>query len=389
MAFAERRGTTWRSRFKLPDGTYGSKPGFATKQDALDYGNAQETDVRRGTFYNPRDGELTVDEWAKTWITTIDVRPSSLSNYKKRLRCQIQPRWGDVALSDITPSAVRAWEKDLRATASKNYADVVIGLFRTMLDDAVVDRKIPENPVKRPNRKRGKYRRPVQVEQLWASPEQVLRLAENARLVWGLAGYAFILTKAYTGMRQGEMYGLRRQDCALLGKPHDHTVQVDWQYQYVDGKPEFIEPKYESRRRLVIPPFLADLLSMVLASHTEDFVFVSPKGSSMLCTDFSTYLWKPIIQGAPERKGRYARPAIPAMDDLIGLVPHGLRHGHKVWLDEDLNARVAVEVRMGHRIGGVEGTYSHVSAAMERRISETLQERWEKSVGNAEATQTG
>ncbi|MFF8912893.1 hypothetical protein ACF08M_06095 [Streptomyces sp. NPDC015032] len=61
-----------------------------------------------------------------------------------------------------------------------------------------------------------------------------------------------------------------------------------------------------------------------------------------------------------------------------------LRHGHKEWLDEDGHPRVAVETRMGHELGGVEGVYANVTPGMESRIAESLQERWEKFVGEGE-----
>jgi hypothetical protein len=62
------------------------------------------------------------------------------------------------------------------------------------------------------------------------------------------------------------------------------------------------------------------------------------------------------------------------------MVPHGLRHGHRVMLDEDGHPRVAIEARMGHDVPGVEGVYSHVTLAMELKIAETLQSRWEDSL---------
>jgi len=65
---------------------------------------------------------------------------------------------------------------------------------------------------------------------------------------------------------------------------------------------------------------------------------------------------------------------------IPAMVPHGLRHGHKVWLDEDGHPRVVVEERMGHILQGVEGVYSHVTPTMEQRVAQTLQARWERSV---------
>jgi integrase len=63
-----------------------------------------------------------------------------------------------------------------------------------------------------------------------------------------------------------------------------------------------------------------------------------------------------------------------------GLTPHGLRHGHRVALDEAGHPRVAIEERMGHEVPGVEGTYSHTTITMERKIAETLQSDWETSL---------
>lgn len=62
------------------------------------------------------------------------------------------------------------------------------------------------------------------------------------------------------------------------------------------------------------------------------------------------------------------------------LTPHGLRHGHKVWLDEDGVPAVASEERLGHELPGIIGTYSHTSPEMIRRITDSLQARWEAAL---------
>ncbi|WP_042365146.1 tyrosine-type recombinase/integrase [Streptacidiphilus neutrinimicus] len=91
----------------------------------------------------------------------------------------------------------------------------------------------------------------------------------------------------------------------------------------------------------------------------------------------------PVVDGAEaeaRRKGTKGRPELPAVPGVAGMVPHGLRHSHKVWLDEEGLPAIAVETRMGHKVHGVEGTYSHVSPEMERQIQEALQKRWKSSV---------
>lgn len=416
MGWSEKRGNSWRARFKLPDGKYDSKAGFLSKAQADAYWQAQETDVRRGDWFDPSAGDaMTFRQWADQWLETIDLAPDSEYNYGKRIR-RLNLRWGDVPLSHITTNDYLVWEKATRKELSHNYASVLVQLFRMIIEDAVAHRPplLKASPVPAVNRKRGRYVPPAREEIPTVTAEQVEQVAENARTVWGLTGYVAMLTKAYCGLRQGELYGLRREWCypnwpasdpGWTGNPGGKAAErkrvkaaqeryatmpalrVQWQHQYVkpaDGgkrQAELVPPKYGSVRDLVLPPFLAELIEQVLASHDSEWVFPSLSGGPLLLTDFSTYIWQPITQGAEERTSRsdFRRPAVPAVDGLEDAVPHWFRHAMKRWLDEDGHPRVVVETRMGHRLQGVEGTYSGVTPTMELRVAESLQKRWEKA----------
>ncbi|GAA4383995.1 hypothetical protein GCM10023088_51770 [Actinomadura verrucosospora] len=68
-------------------------------------------------------------------------------------------------------------------------------------------------------------------EKKWASPLQVLLLAERCGLLSGREDdFILIVLTAYTGMRWGEAMGLQRPYCRL-----DH-IQVDWQLTGVLGQ---------------------------------------------------------------------------------------------------------------------------------------------------------
>lgn len=415
MGWSEKRGDTWRARFKLPNGKYDSKPGFRTKDQADAYWQGQETDVRRGDYFDPTAGdEILFREWAEQWLAGLDLAPESEYGYRKRIRARLNPRWGDLPLSHITTTAYLAWEKTTRGEVSKRYAGQLAQLFRMMMDDAVTHQPpyLKTSPVPVKNRRRGRHQPPPADEVSELSVEQVALMAENARVIWGLSGYVFVLLKAFCGLRQGEMYGLRREWCYPYWPESDPgwpdnpagkvverkrqkavrdryrnmpALRVQWQHQYVtppDGGnrvPALTLPKYHSIRNLVLPQFLADLLVELLSSHDSEWVFPAVNGGPLLLTDFSTYYWRPMLEGADERVGRYARPAIEAVEGLEDAVPHWLRHAMKAWLDEDGHPRVAVEERMGHRLQGVEGVYSRTTVAMEERIARSLQERWEKA----------
>ena len=66
---------------------------------------------------------------------------------------------------------------------------------------------------------------------------------------------------------------------------------------------------------------------------------------------------------------------------------HDLRHSHKTWLIEDSIPEIAQARRLGHRIGGVRGIYSHVTPAMQHRITEALQHRWITTGSHENTTQ--
>ena len=65
---------------------------------------------------------------------------------------------------------------------------------------------------------------------------------------------------------------------------------------------------------------------------------------------------------------------------LTGLTPHGLRHGHQTWMDENRIADVLKSERMGHEVPCMRGVYSHVSPAMRAELIVALQERWTASL---------
>lgn len=398
MAFSEKRGKgrdgrmRYRGRYKLPNGRWGSvsrddqgNP-FYTARSAEQYAAGLETDVRRKAFINPRDGRMTVEEWAVHWLASIDVGPLSEKEYRLRIKNQILPEWGTVAVGDLSPTGIAAWEKRLRQQLSKNYVDGIISVFRTMLDDAVAERLLAANPVAaRKSGRRGRYAPKVKDEKVTATPRQVLLIARNGLAMRGLNEYAIVLASAYTGLRIGELAGVHRDQVELKDVGRGARLHSVQQGQYVNGAFTEIGNKYASGRSLILPPFLADLLGELMASRPEsEWVFTAPKGGRLLRGgDWYTETWHPMVSGRAPRgvmRGAKERAGVRPVLGAEGLTPHGLRHSQKVWLDEGMHPRVAVEARMGHVLPGVEGTYSHVTLKMELAIASHLQNVWEESL---------
>ena len=63
-----------------------------------------------------------------------------------------------------------------------------------------------------------------------------------------------------------------------------------------------------------------------------------------------------------------------------GLTPHGLRHSHKTLMAELGIPEVLSHDRLGHKLGGIAGLYSHVTDGMREELMGKLTDRWDKAL---------
>ena len=71
MAYAEKRGNLWRARWRAPDGTLPSKPGFTSRKAAENHGRDQEAAIRNNTYVDPKAGLITLTEWVNRWFPRL------------------------------------------------------------------------------------------------------------------------------------------------------------------------------------------------------------------------------------------------------------------------------------------------------------------------------
>jgi integrase len=225
--------------------------------------------------------------------------------------------------------------------------------------EAVHDRRIGYNPctgVKVVTR-----RAP---ERPHATPTQVNTIAARAHR---RADQILIITAAYTGMRWGELAGLARTNTHLgdaLIRVHPDVGAL----HEVAGNLYLGPPKTAgSARDIHLPPFLISLLQEVMDGHDHDQVFCGARGGYLRRSSMSRRVFGPAVNGDPRQ---HTGPVI------AGMHFHDLRHTHKTWLIEDDIPEVAQAQRLGHRIPGVRGIYSHVTPTMQQRLTHALQQRW-------------
>jgi integrase len=377
MAWVEKRGQhSWRVRYFTDDGSIASISGFPTKTAAEEEANAIESDQRRGTWTDPAAGQTLLAEWVEEWLDALDVGQRTEENYRSKLRAQILPRWGDTALADITSTKVHAWAKTLR---HNGLADVTVTdtvkLMSLILADAADDKRIPANPIRR--RRRGRGRRVRKPEKVWATPEQVVQVADQAAAYYGPGAGMLILTAGWSGARWGELVGLQRPNLHLDPVENAHFVvdpDIGSLHESSAGRLWLGPPKTpESARTVSLPPFLVPLLRAYLDTHDHRHVFVTSEVELHRRSNFSRRAMRPAADGTtPATRSRVrTEPVRP------GLTFHGLRHSHKTWMIADGIPEVAQARRLGHQLPDkIQETYSHVADEVETRLLSALQARW-------------
>ena len=91
VSYAEKRGNLWRARWRAPDGTLESKPGFRTRKDAENYAPDQEAAIRNNTYVDPRAGRITLTEWVNLWYPGLNLERPRLRTTGTRSRCTSFP----------------------------------------------------------------------------------------------------------------------------------------------------------------------------------------------------------------------------------------------------------------------------------------------------------
>jgi integrase len=360
MAWVERHRSAFRVRLRLPDGTVITDSVHENRPVAQLRAREIDIELARDTFTDPRDGKISLAEWVDVWAASHQAGPATWSAYRSHLRLHILPRLGRLPLVAIRRHHVKTLVGEVRQRLAPRSTADVITVLSLVLQEAVEDRRIPVNPCRGVRVHTGG--RP---ERPHASTDQVAAIAARIRRPLDAL---MVLTAAFTGMRWGELSGLDRANVDLThGSIYVHP-QVGALHE-VGGTLFLGPPKtVDSVRHIDLPPFLTARLDAALAGHHHPAVFPGARGGCQRRSNFNRRAWTPAVAGDPDA-------GVPPI--LAGMHFHDLRHTHKTWLIEDGIPEIVQARRLGHRLGGVRGIYSHVTPAMRCDVVEALQARWE------------
>jgi integrase len=297
----------------------------------------------------PTGDRLTVGAYLTEWLEAVEVRPSTLRRYRQIVGSHLVPHLGRVPLAKLSPPDV---ERMLRAVGERRAARTahhVRAVLRTALARAVRHGLVARNAAALAEPPHVEHR---EVQSL--DPVQVRRLLEAVR---GDRDEALYLTAIATGLRQGELLGLRWTDVDLIGG----TVTVRHALQRVDGSLQLVETKTARSRRTVPLPAVA-LDALRAHRNAQDgpmgslYVFSTAKGTPLDGTNVTKRL-----------------QAILAEAGLPRVTFHALRHtAASLLLAQGVHPRVVME-QLGHsQISLTMNTYSHVIPALERDAADRM-----------------
>ena len=344
----QRQSGKWQAMYRDPEGKQRSQS-FSSRREPDRFLGRQQVEVERGEWRDPQLGKTPFSEVAATWrAQKTSLRLSTLSHYDSLLSCHVIPGFTDRPINSIKPSDIRGWVNSMQTRGVGGTTIVkAFGLVEQIMDLAVEDRLIPVSPMPRKNRP--KVPKPDEMRVL--STQQFADLADAIRPHYR----PLIETAVWTGMRWGELAGLRNRRVDLLRG----RIEVAEQRSQIRGVMLFGEPKTKAgRRSLDIPPKLAPALEASLGNDPDGLVFLTEEGTPVHHSNFLQRIWTPATAAA----------------DLSGIRFHDLRHTHVSWLiDMDVNL-VKISRRVGHtKVSFTLDRYAHLLPTDDDDIADRLE----------------
>jgi integrase len=226
------------------------KRGFATKKLAEAAEAIVVAEQARGTFVRPSRGTVEaflIDEWLPAKVAT--VKPSTAASYRQMIRSYVVPRLGALELGKVDGATLNALYAELLANGrtgasgrsgglSAKSVRNVHGLLHRALRDAVRWRRLAVNPCDAADQPR----KDTPEMRVWSATHLGRFVAASAS---DRLGAAWRLS-ATTGMRRGELLGLRWSDLDLDAA----TATIRQTITMVGDRPEVGTPKSRAGARV-------------------------------------------------------------------------------------------------------------------------------------------
>ncbi len=317
-----------------------------TKREAERFWAKRQAEIDAAGAGFVKGAKDTLADYLARWLLDYgapNLKPTTLASYRTLADRHVIPALGAVPLSDLTAQAVSAWQADMlrkpgrggRALSLKRVANARM-MLHTALQEAVRLGVISSNPVARV---RPPKQTPKKVEGFTlVQVEALTATAEGHRLE------ALFATAWQTGMRMGELLGLRWTDVDFDAG----TVRVEATAASTGG-PVFIQtPKTEAgTRTLALPPPTMAAIRAHRARQAQERLKAGKAWQDRGLV-FPTSKGTPIMPTSLEKTWYAVR-------DRAGLPPFGFHSLRHTYASLALSSGVALEMvseNLGHKNPG-------------------------------------
>jgi integrase len=347
----------WEARLTLPNGKRRSFYG-RTRKSVQDKLRRAQRDLGLGIDLTKQ--HVSVGTFLEEWLAEVEhsVRPSTYASYRSYTQNHLIPGLGAIKLHDLNAAHINRLlrEKEAAGLASRTCA-YMRAILRKALNEAINLDLVQANAA---SRSRAPVQQTKQVIPLTA--DQVRHFLTFTRDDW----YGPLFHVAIgTGLRQGELLGLRREDVDL----DNAVLRVRFALQRINGKPTFVEPKTQrSRRTLALDPLTVDALR-----RQEDRQLEARRAAGERWQEWNLVFTSTV--GTPLNPSNVTH-ALQRLLEKAGLPRqrfHDLRHcAASLLLAEGADLRTIMDV-LGHsQISLTANLYTHLSEELRRDAAERM-----------------
>ena len=329
--------------------------GYKTKKEAQADVAKKITELNEGTFVEP--SKLTLKDYLLEWLKVkeMTIDKSTFDYYEDIVLKHILPALGKIYLNKLNVIQIQQFYRNLTNTLSNGRILLIHRVLSNALNQAVAQKIIIENPAKFASKPK-KEKTPIQI---WTEEEvkQFLFHSQDSRYH---IGYVIAIT---TGMRLGEVLGLRWQDVDFKNS----TVTINQTIGF-DNKVKLTAKNKSSKRTIPVPAKTIEALKKYRTQVNKEKLRLGSTYSDLdliNCNEVGEVLkrctfrahFKKIIKKAGVKEIRF----------------HDVRHTHAtLLLKQGVNPKIISE-RLGHTdISMTLRIYSHILPNMQKEAVENF-----------------
>lgn len=352
----------WRARIDIEESTYSNRKQiskvFDTKSEAEQWLAKKNHEIYSGTYIQP--SEMPLKDWLNEWMeqfAKVGIRENTYNTYRTYLDNHTIPKLGHIPLKDVTTSRIQQFYNDLNlASATVKHIHAVL---RKALEKAVTLGHIKSNPADGKKVEIPKPDKEHQELRYWTQ-DQVSKflsaVEEHTNPIFATLFYLAI----HTGMRRGELLGLRWQDVNFAKSELNIQQSIT---RDPTGKMHTNAPKTKhSKRSIALDAWVISKLrehqdymeylqeQLGNAFERSDLVFTSTNGKIIHVSNL-----------------RRSFNAVIKHADIPKIRFHDLRHTHaSIYLSHGTNPKV-IQERLGHSSFQITmDIYSHLMPNLQR-----------------------